>query len=163
MPEKKYRVTLEKEEKSILHGILSKGKRNAQKRKRSRALLLADEGYTDEMISERSGMSRRGLEQLRERFVEEGFEIPLEGKPKGRRQPSIQGEDEARLVARYAGRNPRDGSAGRRVCRKQRGRPLAVRKPTKYPGKPSGALEETNLSRVGLRSGVSRPDATGNL
>jgi transposase len=106
MPTKKYRVTLEEEEKSILRGIINPGKQNAQKRKRAQALLLADEGYTDEMISERTGMSRRGLEQLRERFVEKGFETTLEGKPKGHRQKSIQGKDEARLVALVCGPKP---------------------------------------------------------
>ena len=63
------------------------------------ALLLADEGYTDAMVAERTGMSCRGLEQMRQRFVEEGFEVTLEGKPKGNRPRSLQGKDEARLVA----------------------------------------------------------------
>jgi hypothetical protein len=45
---------------------------DASKRKRAQALLLADEGYTDDMIAERTALSRRGLEQMRQRFVEEG-------------------------------------------------------------------------------------------
>jgi hypothetical protein len=44
-------------------------------------------------------MHRRGIENLRQRFVEEGFEAVLEGKPHGHRPRAIQGEDEARLVA----------------------------------------------------------------
>jgi hypothetical protein len=44
-------------------------------------------------------MHRRGIEDLRLRFVENGFEIALEGKPKGHRSRLIQGEDEARLIA----------------------------------------------------------------
>jgi len=44
-------------------------------------------------------LSRRGLEQLRQRFVEEGFKTTLEGKPRGHRQRSLSGEDEARLIA----------------------------------------------------------------
>ncbi|MDR2478484.1 MAG: helix-turn-helix domain-containing protein, partial [Treponema sp.] len=99
MPAKKYRVTLIKEERKLLGDILRKGKHDAQKRKRAQALLLADEGLIDSMIAERTGMSVRGLEQLRERFVEEGFEITLNGKGKGHRPRSIQGADEARLIA----------------------------------------------------------------
>jgi transposase len=106
MPAKKYRVTLIKEERELLGDILRKGKHNAQKRRRAQALLLADDGLIDSMIAERTGMSERGLQQLRERFVEEGFEITLNGKGKGHRPRSIQGADEARLVALVCGPKP---------------------------------------------------------
>ena len=99
MPAKRYLVTLEKEEKEILRGIINKGKHGAEKRKRAQALLLADENYTDDMIAERTGLSRRGLEQLRQRFVEEGFEVTLAGKPRGHRPKKLGGADEARLIA----------------------------------------------------------------
>ena|SRR5215469_15053973 len=99
MPAKKYIVTLTKGERSVLREIVNKGKHSAEKRKRAQALLLADENYTDDMIADRSGLSRRGLEQLRQRFVEEGFETTLEGKPRGHRPKALGGKDEARLVA----------------------------------------------------------------
>jgi transposase len=69
-------------------------------------LLLADKGYTDEVIAERVGMHRRGIEGIRQRFVEEGFEATVEGKERGHRQRSIQGEDEARLIALVCGPVP---------------------------------------------------------
>ena len=106
MPEKRYIVTLTKNEKAQLNEIVHKGKQTAQKRKRAQALLLADENYTDEMIAERTGMSRRGLEQLRQRFVEEGFETTLAGKPHGHRPKALSGEDEARLIALVCGPKP---------------------------------------------------------
>ena len=99
MPAKKYIVTLTKEERAILNGILSKGKHNAEKRKRAQALLLAEKNYTDDMIADRTGLSRRGLEQLRQRFVEEGFEVTFAGKPRGHRPKALGGADEARLIA----------------------------------------------------------------
>jgi transposase len=92
-------VTLTADEKETLRGIINKGRHSAEKRKRAQALLLADENYTDDMIAERAGMSRRGLEQLRQRFVEEGFEATLEGKPRGHRPKALGGKDEARLIA----------------------------------------------------------------
>jgi len=99
MPAKKYVVTLTKEEKEILKGIINKGKHSAEKRKRAQALLLAEENFTDSMIAERTGLSRRGLEQLRERFVEEGFEVTLAGKLRGHKPKKLSGADEARLIA----------------------------------------------------------------
>jgi transposase len=89
---KKYQVTLTAEERDILASILNKGKHGARKRKRAQALLLADEHLTDEEIAERTGMHRRGIEELRRRFVEDGFEATLEGKPHGHRPRSLQGK-----------------------------------------------------------------------
>jgi len=99
MPAKKYIVTLTKSEKELLNGVINKGKHSAEKRKRAQALLLANENYTDEMIAERTGLSRRGLEQLRQRFIEAGFEETLTGKPRGHRPKALGGKDEARLIA----------------------------------------------------------------
>ena len=106
MPAKKYIVTLTKDEKEILKDIINKGKHSAEKRKRAQALLLADENYTDDMIAERTGLSRRGLEQLRQRFVEEGFEQTLNGKPRGHRPKALGVKDEARLIALVCSQKP---------------------------------------------------------
>ncbi|MDR2134759.1 MAG: helix-turn-helix domain-containing protein, partial [Treponema sp.] len=72
----------------------------------SQALLLANEGHTDDMIADRTGMHRRGIEELRKRFVEDGFDITLAGKPRGHRPRSLTGEDEARLIALVCGPAP---------------------------------------------------------
>ncbi|MDR2048901.1 MAG: helix-turn-helix domain-containing protein [Treponema sp.] len=106
MPAKKYKVILTKNEKEQLKEILRKRKQNTQKQKRARALLLVDKGYTDEVTGEQTGMSRRGLEQLRKRFVEEGFVATVTGKPKGHRPKSLWGKDEIRLVALVCGPKP---------------------------------------------------------
>jgi transposase len=106
MPAKKYIVTLTKGEKEKLREIINKGRHSAERRKRAQALLLAEEKYTDDMIAERTGLSRRGLEQLRQRFVEEGFEVTLTGKPRGHRPKKLGGEDEARLIALACSEKP---------------------------------------------------------
>ena len=110
MPAKKYIVTLTDDEKEILKGIINRGKHSAEKRKRAQALLLADQNYTDDVIAERTGMSRRGIEQLRQRFVEDSFEVTLQGKPRGHRPRALTGADEARLIALVCSPKP-DGSA----------------------------------------------------
>jgi transposase len=106
MSQKKYRVTLTEEEKKALHEIVNRGKHGARKRKRAQALPPTGEGYTDEEAADRAGMHRRGIEELRQRFVEEGFETVLEGKARGHRPRSLTGEDEARLVTLVCGPVP---------------------------------------------------------
>ena len=106
MPAKKYIVTLTKEERTVLKEIINKGKHSGEKRKRAQALLLAEKDYTDDMIADRTGLSRRGLEQLRQRFVEEGFEVTLAGKPRGHKPRALNGADEARLIALVCGPKP---------------------------------------------------------
>ena len=99
MPSKKYIVILSKEEKKLLNDVVNKGKHTAEMRKRAQALLLAEQNLTDDMIAERTGLSRRGLEQLRQRFVEEGFDVTFKGKPRGHKPRALNGADEARLIA----------------------------------------------------------------
>jgi transposase len=101
-----YRVTLSVDEISLLKDIIHKGKHSAQKRKRAQALLLANDQMFDKDIAESLGMHRRGLEDLRRRFVEEGFEVTLDGKTRGHRQRSLTGEDEARLIALACEKKP---------------------------------------------------------
>ena len=97
---KRYRVTLTPEEIEICEGRLRRGKHGAQERKRAHALLLANNPEnTDAFVAQTVGMHRRTVEELRQRFVEDGFELALKGKPRGHRPRAIQGEDEARLIA----------------------------------------------------------------
>lgn len=94
-----YRVTLNPEEIVQLDEILNKGKHSAQKRKRAQALLHAHRGWNDQQIVDAVGMRRSSVENLRLRFVEDGFETVLNGKPKRSRNPVLDGRAEAHLVA----------------------------------------------------------------
>jgi transposase len=102
---KKYTVTLSDEERQILGEVLYKAN-GGQRRKRARCLLLADEQKTDRIIAEQVGMHRRGVENLRRRFAEAGFQATLDGKPRGHRPRALTGEDEARLIALIASPAP---------------------------------------------------------
>jgi hypothetical protein len=75
-------------------------------------LLLTTEGYTDEATADRVGMHRRGIEELRQWFVEEGFESTLEGKPRGTGPGFSRGKMRRGLSAWYAGRCRRAALAG---------------------------------------------------
>ncbi len=94
-----YLVTLTQEEVSQLTEILRKGKRSAQIRNRAQALLHAHNGLTDASIATATGLTSRAIEKLRQRFVEDGFDITLNGKPRGHRNAVLDGRAEAQLVA----------------------------------------------------------------
>lgn len=102
---KKYKVTLTSEERAVLEGIISRGKYVATKLKRAYALMGTDQSpggkaMTDEQISAVYGMRVRTIEKLRKRFVEEGFEIALNGKKrKPRFDIKLTGEVEAHVIA----------------------------------------------------------------
>lgn len=101
---KKHKVTLTQSEREILEGIIRRGKYVATKLKRAYALLGCDQSsggksMTDEQISLAYGMRVRTIEKLRKRFVEEGFEIALNGKKRKRRiDIKLDGEVEAHVI-----------------------------------------------------------------
>ena len=101
---KKYIITLASEERETLQEIIQKGK-NATKMKRAYVLLAADTqkgrpGMIDKQIYETYGVSIRTIERLRQRFVTEGFDLALNGKPSYQvRERKIDGDVEAHLIA----------------------------------------------------------------
>lgn len=102
---KKYKVTLTSVEREVLEGVICRGKYVATKLKRAYALLGADQSsggkaMTDQQISDAYGMRVRTIEKLRKRFVEEGFEVALNGKVRKRRKDiKIDGDVEAHVIA----------------------------------------------------------------
>jgi transposase len=97
---KKYIVKLTKEERAILKGIISTGKNSVKKILRARALLKADESWTDEKISEALEVSLPTIERMRKHFVEEGLENVLKGRYSNRQYSrKLDGKKEAQLIA----------------------------------------------------------------
>jgi hypothetical protein len=83
-------------------------------------------------------MHRRGIEGLRQRFAEEGFETVLEGKPRGHGPVFSPGKTGRGLPPWYAGRRRRAVPAGPCNYWRTSGQPLNIPIPRWYPGKPSG-------------------------
>jgi hypothetical protein len=108
MSEKRYPATLTTEEEKQLRNIMNRGKHGTRKRRRVQVLLCAHEGCTDTMTAERTGIRCRPVEALRQRFVDEGFETMLEGKPRGCRPQALAG---GRRGAAYRP-GPRTGVGG---------------------------------------------------
>jgi len=103
---KKYIVTLTREERELLSGLVSKGKHQAQKILNALILLDCDTGdcqttrSTNEEIARVLNISMRKIDRVKKRFVEEGFDAALD-KRKAERvyARKADGEFEARLIA----------------------------------------------------------------
>jgi len=110
---KKYKVTLEEEERKELETITQKGNNNSQKVLNALILLNCDEGAYQDCrrknieIADVLRVSMRKIDRLKKRFVEDGFEVALEGR-KGSRvyEKKADGDFEAHLVALSCSRPP---------------------------------------------------------
>src|ERR671912_2313509 len=105
MPAKRYKVTLEPDERGELEKLISRSKGAARRLAHARILLHADQGEgrlgkIDAEIAEAVGVSVATIERVRQRFVEEGLETALSPRPPRRLYPrKLDGEAEARLIA----------------------------------------------------------------
>jgi hypothetical protein len=108
--QKKYIVRLTEDERDSLTRIVAKFKGTSQKVRRAQVLLKADAdgpGWTDARIAEAFGCRTKTVENIRERFVREGFEIALHGKPRSVPTPKLlDGEQEAKIIAMRLGSPP---------------------------------------------------------
>ena len=103
---KRYKVTLEAEERQHLHDLIAAGKAAARKLAHARILLKADaaEGgpaWPDHRIADALEVSTATVERVRQRFVERGLDAALDRKPRERpaRQIKLDGRAEAQLIA----------------------------------------------------------------
>lgn len=109
--QKKYVVELTDEERSTLQDVVKKLKGSSQKVKRANILLKADScgpGWTDAKIAEAFDCRTKTIENVRQRFVELGFDVTLNGKQ--RENPAtnklLDGEQEAKIIALRLGTPP---------------------------------------------------------
>ena len=108
---KKYIVRLSDAEREVCENIVKKLKGSSQKLRRAQMLLKADAdgpGWTDEKICQAFGCRVQTVENLRKRFVMEGFELALEGRKRETppTAPILDGEAEAKVIALRLGRPP---------------------------------------------------------
>jgi transposase len=103
---KKYKVTLTEEERLELDALSSKGKHAAQTVLNALILLACDEGKyqkersINEDIARVLNISMKTIDRVKKRFVEEGLDMALTGKPSTRvYDRKADGDLEAHLVA----------------------------------------------------------------
>ena len=94
-----YRVNLSQDQREHLLDIARRGRSSARKVKRSLILCKADEGLTDEQVSEALLVSPSTVYRVRRRFVEEGTESALNERSRPGQRRKLNGKQEAHLVA----------------------------------------------------------------
>jgi transposase len=114
---KRYKVTLETEERQRLHDLIAAGQAAARKLAHARILLKADSAaggpaWPDWQIAEALEVSTDTVERVRQRFVELGLDAALDRKRRERppREIKLDGRAEARLIA-LACSTPPEGRA----------------------------------------------------
>jgi len=110
---KKYKVTLEKEERNTLEAVIQKGSHKSQKVLNALVLLNCDEGVFQEQRMKNEDVARvlrismRKIDRVKRRFIEEGFEAALAGRTQERvYERKADGDFEAHLVALSCGEPP---------------------------------------------------------
>jgi hypothetical protein len=74
---KKYIVDLKREEQEMLTRLIASGTQRVRKVNHAHILLKADDGWTDQKISEALNVSVLTIERVRQHFVEEGIQQAL--------------------------------------------------------------------------------------
>ena len=112
---KKYKVTLTEEERSNLKQITAKGNHKSQKVLNARILLNVDEGKhqisrnKNQVISDVLKISDTKINRVKQRFVEESYEVALNGRKSTRiYEKKMDGDLEAHVIAISCG-NPPEG------------------------------------------------------
>lgn len=112
MSKKKHVVELTDAERVILKDVVKRLKGTSQKVKRANILLKADAcepGWTDTKIADALDYRTKTVENVRQRFVERGFEEALNGKERDTppTEKLLDGEQEAKLIAMRLGEAPK--------------------------------------------------------
>jgi len=110
---RKFKVTLDREERDSLVAITHKGNHQARKVLNALVLLNCDQGgcqdrwMKNEDVAAVLKISMRKIDRVKKRFVEEGLDVALNGR-KGDRvyQKKADGDFEAHLVALSCGQPP---------------------------------------------------------
>jgi hypothetical protein len=158
----RYRVTLTEEERGELEALTRSGKTNAKRFVHARALLLCDasEGGPEWTVADAAdalGITRRTMEHIKRKFVEDGFDAAIDRKDaeKPPREIRFDGAFEARLVTLACS----DAPSGRRRWTVR----LLADKAVELKMVPSVShmtiqriLKKTNLSLISASTGKSR-------
>jgi transposase len=104
---KKYLVNLTADEQEMLTNLVASGTQRVRKIHHAHILLKANDGWTDQQISEALGVSVPTIERVRQRLVEEGLEQALSPRKTCRKYARlIDGVQEAHLLALACGQPP---------------------------------------------------------
>jgi transposase len=95
----KREVHLKPEERDRLVKLVSQGYHQSNEIKRAYMLLHTDGGNTDEAIAHMLFCSEDSVRRTRIRYLNEGLNAALEDKPRSGREPALNAQQEAYLIA----------------------------------------------------------------
>jgi len=107
---KTYIVRLTDDERATLAQVVTTLSGSSQKVRRAQVLLKADAdgpAWTDARIAAAFGCRRQTVENVRERFVTDGFDLTVNGRPRAPRPKVLTGEQEAKVIALRLGPPPK--------------------------------------------------------
>ena len=120
---KRYKVTLDADERQYLHDLIAAGQAAARKLAHARILLKADAAdggpaWPDRRIADALEVSTDTVERVRQRFVELGLDAALDRKQRERpaREIKLDGRAEAQLIALACSAPPEAGRPGPCNC-----------------------------------------------
>lgn len=101
----RYKVILKKDEHDQLKTVLGKGKHSSQQYRNACILINTDEGpfgrkLSNEQIAQVLQINTKTVERVKQRLVEEGFDVCMDRKPYPKKGPiKTDGDFEAHLIA----------------------------------------------------------------
>ncbi len=110
--QKKFIVRLTDEERESLRSVIKKLNGSSEKVRRAQVLLKADADgpdWTDARIAEAFSCRTKTVENIRQRLVNVGFDVVLNGKNRQSppRAKKLDGEQEARVIAMRLSKPPK--------------------------------------------------------
>lgn len=96
---KGFTIKLKLKEKSLLKGIVSKGKEKARKITRCRILLLCHEGKKKKEIATMFGINANTVSNTCKRYLEEGLDAAINEKPRPGAPTLFDGKLRAKITA----------------------------------------------------------------
>ena len=110
MSQKSHCVKLRKHARQYLQKIVESGEEKARKITRCRVLLLADQGKTDQEISDALNVCLATIFNIRRRYAQGGLERAINEEARSGQPPRFKGKSLAKITA-LACSNPPEGRA----------------------------------------------------
>jgi len=93
------RIKLKKVEREFLQQFVKKGTKKARAVARANVLLLADDGCSNDEISNATKVHRQSVWRIKKRYLKEGLDSALEEKPRPGQPKKYTAKEEAEIIA----------------------------------------------------------------
>lgn len=93
------KIKLKKSEKTALNKIIKKGNINAREYTRARVLLLSSEGEPPLFVAKALSITKKTIQNIKERFLEGGLERALYDLPRSGQPTKFNGKHRANITA----------------------------------------------------------------